>query len=635
MRSRQGRLLRKYAIVFGALVGGSLIAGSLLQLYFSYQESQRAVFQIEQLEASRAALVISQFVEDTNTQIRATLPTPGLGELPLSQRQSEYRLLYKRAPQVSEVSFIDNAGKEQLRVSQLALDQHGFGTSTGQKLVDMAREPEYTQTRTGDTYYSRVDFRVESEPYFRIAVPDGKEAGVTVATVNLRFALGPVSLIKFGKAGYGFVVDREGRLIAHRDISLVLKLTPLSDRPQVQAALNRPGPGAQLASSAASDEGGSVLTAWEPIPLTGWAVFVEQPADEAFAPLTAALWRSVGILALGLAVSLLASLSLSRRMVEPIEAIRAGASRIGEGALDQRIAIKSGDELEDLADEFNEMAAKLGESYATLEQKVADRTHDLGESLSENLRLFKELDDKSRQLEIASRNKSEFLANMSHELRTPLNAIIGFSELLLEKAFGDLTDRQAEYIRDILSSGKHQLSVINDVLDLSKVESGRLDLERSTFSLAVAVSEAVTYVRARATQRGIALSAQLDPELGDIDGDQRKVKQVLVNLLSNAVKFTPDGGRVGVVASRANGEVTIAVSDNGAGMSPDDLRLIFREFGQTASARGHEGTGLGLALAKRLIELHGGHISAQSDPGNGSTFTFTLPASANTHAIRA
>jgi signal transduction histidine kinase len=623
VRTRQGRLLRKYALVFGALVGGSLIAGSLLQLYFSYQESQRAVFQIEQLEASRAALVISQFVEATNTQIRATLPTPGLGEPPLDQRRTEYRLLYKRAPEITEVSFIDKAGKEQLRVSQLAIDQQGFGTSTGRKLVDMAREPEYLQTRSGDTYYSRVDFHDESEPYFRIAVPDSRDAGagVTVATVNLRYALGPVSLIKFGAAGYAYVVDHEGRLIAYRDISLVLKLTPLSDRPQVQAALRSQGPGAQLASSATSDDGASVLTAWEPIPLTGWAVFVEQPADEAFAPLTAAVWRSVGILALGLAVSLLASLSLSRRMVEPIEAIRAGASRIGEGALDQLIAIKSGDELEDLADEFNEMASRLGESYATLERRVADRT--------------REVEDKSRQLELATRNKSEFLANMSHELRTPLNAIIGFSELLLEKAFGDLTERQAEYVADILSSGKHQLAVINDVLDLSKVESGRLDLERSSFSLAAAVSDAVTFVRARATQRGIALSAQLDPDLGDIDGDQRKVKQVLVNLLSNAVKFTPDGGRVAVVASRTNGEVTIAVSDTGAGMSTDDLGLIFREFGQTASARGHEGTGLGLALAKRLIELHGGRISTQSEPGHGSTFTFTLPATANTHAVRA
>src|SRR6185503_7041672 len=371
--------------------------------------------------------------------------------------------------------------------------------------------------------YSRVDFHAESVPYFKIAVPDSKDAGVTVATVNLRFALGPVSLIKFGKAGHAFVVDGEGRLIAHRDISLVLRLTALSDRPQVQAALNRPGPGAQLASSAASDEGGSVLTAWEPIPLTGWAVFVEQPADEALAPLTAALWRSVGILALGVAVSLLASLYLSRRMVEPIEAIRAGAARIGEGALDQRIAIASGDELQDLADEFNRMAARLGESYATLEQKVEDRTRDLGEALNE-------IDDKNRQLEQASRNKSEFLANMSHELRTPLNAIIGFSELLLERLAGALTAKQTEYVQDILSSGKHQLLLINDVLDLSRVEAGRLELERTTFPISNVIADAVALIRARATQHGIALAEQLQPSLGEIDADQRKVKQVLVNL---------------------------------------------------------------------------------------------------------
>jgi signal transduction histidine kinase len=371
--------------------------------------------------------------------------------------------------------------------------------------------------------------------------------------------------------------------------------------------------------TATGEDGRAVLTAWEVIPLTGWAVFVEQPVDEAFAPLSASLWRAGGILALGVAMSLFASLYLSRRMVEPIEAIRTGAARIGEGALDQRIAIASGDELEDLADEFNRMATRLGESYATLEQKVADRTRDLGVALSE-------IDDKNRQLEEASRNKSEFLANMSHELRTPLNAIIGFSELLLEKMAGTLTPKQADYVQDILASGKHQLSLINDVLDLSKVEAGRLELERSTFSVAKVVSDAIALVRARATQHHIVLGERLDADLGQVDADQRKVKQVLVNLLSNAVKFTADGGRVDVRARRGNGEVFVAVSDTGLGMTPEELHLIFREFGQTSAARGHEGTGLGLALAKRIVELHGGRIWAESEAGSGSTFTFALPA---------
>jgi signal transduction histidine kinase len=784
MRTRQGRLLRKYAIVFGALVGGTLIAGSLLQLYFSYQQSQAAILQLERVEASRAALRISQFVDGMKAQLLAILPPPGLGEVPLDQRRADFLALQRRAPEIDDVSFIDRSGKEQLRVSRLALNLQGHA-------ADRSLDPEFLRTRSGTVYFAPVDFRGGSEPYFRIAVPEGKDAGVTVATVNLRFVLVPVSEIKVGDAGHAYVVDAAGRLIAHPDISLVLKVTDLSSLPQVQAALHRPL--AQERAMTARDAAGeSVLTAFELIPSTGWAVFVEQPLDEAFAPLSASLLRAVGIIALGLAVSLAVSLVLTRRMIEPIEAIRAGAARIGAGALDQRIEIRTNDELEDLADEFNRMTARLGESYANLEQKIADRTHDLGESLEqqtaiaevlkrisrsafdlepvlgivvenaarlsqadiawmsrvegdsfqtlayssgfpaelraqlvadrqrlgtegwipvgatgglmsmvverqktlhvadvkadpqfdnsrvvrstesrtvlgvpmlregrvigamilsryevrpfserdielvqtfadqaaiaiENVRLFNEIGEKSRQLELASKNKSEFLANMSHELRTPLNAIIGFSEMLLEKMSGGLNATQDQYVRDILSSGKHQLAVINDVLDLAKVEAGRLELERSTFSVSRTVADAVAFVRARAAQHRIALSEQLDPELGEIEADQRKVKQVLINLLWNAVKFTPDGGRVAVSGHRTDGEVTIEVSDTGVGIPPGDLARIFREFGQTASARGHEGTGLGLALAKRIVELHGGRIWVESNVGQGSTFRFTLP----------
>ena len=245
----------------------------------------------------------------------------------------------------------------------------------------------------------------------------------------------------------------------------------------------------------------------------------------------------------------------------------------------------------------------------------------------QNARLFHEIANKSRQLEAASHHKSEFLANMSHELRTPLNAILGFSEVLAERMFGEVNEKQAEYLQDILSSGRHLLSLINDILDLAKVEAGRLELELGRFHLPTALDNALTLVRGRAMRREITLTQTVDERLGDIVADERKVKQILVNLLSNAVKFTPEGGRVGLSATAADGVLTIAVSDTGVGIAPEDQAAIFEEFRQVGrdDVRKQEGTGLGLTLAKKFVELHGGRIRVQSEVGQGSTFTFTLP----------
>ena len=244
----------------------------------------------------------------------------------------------------------------------------------------------------------------------------------------------------------------------------------------------------------------------------------------------------------------------------------------------------------------------------------------------QNARLFLEVEDKSRQLEVVSQHKSEFLANMSHELRTPLNAVIGFSEVLGERMFGELNDKQAEYVQDINASGTHLLSLINDILDLSKIEAGRMELELADFHMPQAIDNALVLVRERALRRGITLEQSVDPSLGDIHGDERKVKQVLLNLLSNAIKFTPEGGRVGVRAALVDERVEVAVSDTGVGIALEHHEAVFEEFRQVGAAekRG-EGTGLGLALARKFIELHGGRIWVQSEVGVGSTFTFTLP----------
>ncbi len=246
----------------------------------------------------------------------------------------------------------------------------------------------------------------------------------------------------------------------------------------------------------------------------------------------------------------------------------------------------------------------------------------------ENARLFHEIEYKSRQLEAANQHKSEFLANMSHELRTPLNAIIGFSEVLIERMFGELNEKQEDYLKDIFTSGKHLLSLINDILDLSKIEAGRMELELSTFEVSGAITNAMTLIRERATQHGIALGLEVAPEIGERRADERKFKQILLNLLSNAVKFTPDGGRIEVRAALANSDVLeVSVSDTGIGIAPEEQAAVFEEFKQVGRhyTNKQEGTGLGLALTKRFVELHGGTLSVISTPGQGSIFTFIIP----------
>jgi len=245
----------------------------------------------------------------------------------------------------------------------------------------------------------------------------------------------------------------------------------------------------------------------------------------------------------------------------------------------------------------------------------------------QNARLFREIEEKNQQIEAANRHKSEFLANMSHELRTPLNAIIGFSEVLQERMFGELNEKQAEYTDDILTSGRHLLSLINEILDLSKIEAGRMELEVTTFDLPLTIENARTFVRERAIKHGITVDVEVDERLGEFSGDERKIKQVLLNLLSNAVKFTPEGGRIEIKARQRDGAVEISVSDTGIGISKEDQARIFEEFRQVGgdSAKKVEGTGLGLTLAKKFVELHGGKIWVQSEVGKGSTFSFTLP----------
>jgi signal transduction histidine kinase len=301
----------------------------------------------------------------------------------------------------------------------------------------------------------------------------------------------------------------------------------------------------------------------------------------------------IGVGGGSLVLALVLGLLLSWSVVDPLRRTEERLTEIGAGDFTGRLEIANRDEIGSLAAKVNRTSDELQRVY--------------------------------RELELTSEHKSQFLATMSHELRTPLNAIIGFSEVLHEQMFGELNERQLAYVDDVLEAGKHLLSLINDVLDLAKIEAGRTDLELSSVAIPEILSSAVSMLSERAGSGGIALAFDTEPKEITITADERRVRQIVFNLVSNAVKFTPSGGHVDISALAQDGRVEVAVTDTGPGIRPEDIETIFEEFEQSAAGHQAEGTGLGLPLSRKLVELHGGRLWVESEPGKGSTFRFTLP----------
>jgi len=960
-RAGGGRLLRRTFLIAFLLVSGGLISSGAVELVFRYRESVESIGALQREMAQGVAFKIQAFVQDIEKTLRASTQTP---EIVTEGLTEAYRFqlikLLRVAPAITTATALDTEGRETLKVSRVQMVQ-------SQELAEQSTHEAFTQARQGASFLSSVYFVRQSEPYMRIGVPierfAGDVVGVLIAEVNLKYIWDVIANIKVGQTGYAYVVSRDGDLIAHPDISLVLQKQGVKHLGQVQAALaGQPGPLTAQSNLA----GNKVFPAYAAMPDLGWAVIVERLAAEAYAPLYASVRRTVVLLLVGLGMAMLASLLIGRRVIRPVQILRLGASRIGAGALDYRIDIQTGDELQVLAEEFNLMAARLQESYAGLERRVEERTRELSEALEQqtatseilrviassptdlqpvldavaenaarlceandaqilriegdvlrpvasygpipalliegdegipisrgsvtgravvdrhtihvhdlataletefpdgkayqkrfghrttlatpllregvavgailirrlevrpftekqiqlletfadqaviaienvrlfqelhartrelarsveelqalgevsravsstldlptvlttivmravqlsgakggviyeydegtqlfhlrathgvseenikvirgarirlgegamgkaaatrapvqvpdmldergtvlprvrptlaqagyrsllavpllleqqtfgglvvyrpesgefapevvnllqtfatqsvlaiqNARLFRELEERSRELEIASKHKSQFLANMSHELRTPMNAILGYTELIIDEIYGEVPERIREVLERVQQSGQHLLGLINAVLDLSRIEAGRLTLSIAAYSLAEVVQTVFTSVESLAAEKQLALNISVPSDLPPGRGDEQRIAQVLLNLVGNAIKFT-EAGEVRIGVSAEDGAFTLAVSDTGFGIAEEDQQKIFDEFQQAdnSNTRAQGGTGLGLAIAKRIIEMHGGRMWVESSLGKGSTFWCTLP----------
>ncbi len=596
-----GPFFRKYVALFLAAVCIILLSSAVLDIWFSSRELKDALVRVQREQAVTASGTIEHFIDGIETELRWSVQLPWSAET-FEQRRFDGLRLIQQAPAISELVEIDPSGHERLRLSRTAVSIVDGG-------ADLSKDEAFVQAIAHKVYYGPVHFRYDSEPYMTIAIAGPRpDTGVSVAEVDLKRIWDVVTQIKVGQHGYAFVIDARGRLIAHPDLSLVLKHTDMSALPHVQAARAAAGSTTQELADSVDLLGRPVLSAFAPVSPPGWFVFIEAPRAEAFSMLYGSLVRSAALLIAGLLAAFVCGLVLARRMIAPIQALRTGAARIGGGDLGHRISIRTGDELEALGDQFNAMAARLEESYATLERKVEERTH---------------------QLETANMAKSRFLAAASHDLRQPLHAL----GLLVAQLRDSGTASERRRLTERIGAAVAEMNeLFNALLDVSRLDAGSLSPDLKAFPIADLLARIGRTFAQTAHDKGLSL--RMVPTPAWVRSDAILLERILLNLVSNAVRYTSKGG-VLIGCRRRGDRLRIEVWDTGPGIPDNQQQYIFDEFYQIPDPdrdrRG--GLGLGLAIVDRFRRLLDHPIAMKSRIGKGSCFSIEVPLCAAQPAV--
>lgn len=609
-RPRRERLVRNYFFAAVILIAGGLVSAGALEIYFRYSESLEQVHLTQQDAASGAAFQIERFIQDIATTMEAfTKSADPSFPVIFVEYEFELRRLLFLAPAITEASVMDANGIVRAQTSR-------FRAVAPEYKKNLSGSAAFQKSKQGQPYFGTVYFR-ESGAYIAVAVPieqlPGDIVGVLQAETSLRDILDVASAVRFGAAGYRYVMTRSGELIAHSSFKVASRRPDAASLGQVKAAFhNSPEIIRPKTLVAFNTEGQKVFSSHALIPSLDWAVFVERPVADVYAPIYASILRTSGLLMVGLGVALLATLLVRRRVVRPLESLRQGVERIREGDLSARLDVKTGDEIETLAEEFNDMAAHLKQAYAGLEQKVAERTQALTIA---NAKLVE-----------ASDLKSHFLANVNHELRTPLSAILSYGGMLLNETAGQISKVQKENLDDLLRNAERLLKLIDSLLDFTMIEAGKLDIRVEPVDLQAILRGAILAVESKLNGKAVRVVCEVAADLPALNSDRDKITQIILNLLDNAAKFTARG-EIRIAVALQHGVLKLEVSDTGIGIPEHDLKRIFDEFYRARSAPGNQyrGVGLGLAIVKRLVELLGGTVAVVSQTNVGSTFTVTLP----------